>query len=391
VNERRVGIVMNGVTGRMGLRQHLERSIVAIREQGGILAADGSTIIPEPVLVGRNEAKLRRIADQYGLTRWTTDLSEALAEPDVEIYFDSQLTQLREKGVRAAVEAGKAIYCEKPIAEGLAAAVDLARLVRDAGLKNGVVQDKLSLPGLRKLKRLVDGGFFGQILSVRGEFGYWVFEGDWQVAQRPAWNYKREEGGGIVVDMFCHWRYVLDQIFAPVRSVYCQGATHIPTRYDEQGRAYDATAEDAAYGIFELDGGIIAQLNSSWTTRVFRDELVEFQVDGTEGSAVAGLRNCRAQHRSATPKPVWNPDLPATEPFRDQWLDVPDNEVFDNGFKVQWEMFLRHVVDTAEDVPFPWDFVEGAKGVQLAELGLQSWREGRKLEVPELNIGGGAA
>jgi predicted dehydrogenase len=387
VNERRVGIVMNGVTGRMGLRQHLERSIVAIREQGGILAADGSTIIPEPVLVGRNEAKLRRIADQYGLTRWTTDLSEALAEPDVEIYFDSQLTQLREKGVRAAVEAGKAIYCEKPIAEGLAAAVDLARLVRDTGLKNGVVQDKLSLPGLRKLKRLVDGGFFGQILSVRGEFGYWVFEGDWQEAQRPSWNYKREEGGGIVVDMFCHWRYFLDQIFAPVRSVYCQGATHIPTRYDEQGRAYDATAEDAAYGIFELDGGIIAQLNSSWTTRVFRDELVEFQVDGTEGSAVAGLRNCRAQHRSTTPKPVWNPDLPATEPFRDQWLDVPDNEVFDNGFKVQWEMFLRHVV---EDAPFTWDFVEGAKGVQLAELGLQSWREGRKLKVPELNIGGGA-
>src|SRR3954468_14022026 len=223
---------MNGVTGRMGLRQHLERSIVAIREQGGLPAADGTLIIPEPILVGRNELKLRRIAEQYGLERWTTDLAEALAEPDVEIYFDSQLTQLREKGVRAAVEAGKAIYCEKPIAEGLDAAVDLARLVRDSGLKNGVVQDKLSLPGLRKLKRLVDGGFFGQILSVRGEFGYWVFEGDWQEAQRPAWNYKAEEGGGIVVDMFPHWNYVLENLFGPVESVYAKATTHITSRVD---------------------------------------------------------------------------------------------------------------------------------------------------------------
>ena len=388
MNDRRVGIVMNGVTGRMGLRQHLERSIVAIREQGGLLAADGSMIIPEPILVGRNELKLRRIADQYGLTRWTTDLSEALAEPDVEIYFDSQLTQLREKGVRAAVEAGKAIYCEKPIAEGLDAAVDLARLVRDSGLKNGVVQDKLSLPGLRKLKRLVDGGFFGRILSVRGEFGYWVFEGDWQEAQRPAWNYKQRRGRRH------RRRHVLPLAVRarPDLRARSSPSTARPPPTSRPGTtsrasAYDATAEDAAYGIFELEGGIIAQLNSSWTTRVFRDELVEFQVDGTEGSAVAGLRNCRAQHRSATPKPVWNPDLPATEPFRDQWVEVPDNEVFDNGFKVQWEMFLRHVV---EDAPFTWDFVEGAKGVQLAELGLQSWREGRKLEVPELDIEGKA-
>jgi predicted dehydrogenase len=386
VNERRIGIVMNGVTGRMGLRQHLERSIVAIREQGGVAAADGTMIIPEPILVGRNELKLRRIAEQYGVTRWTTDLSEALAEPDVEIYFDSQLTQLREKGVRAAVEAGKAIYCEKPIAENLGAAVDLARVVIDSGLKNGVVMDKLSLPGLRKLKRLVDGGFFGRILSVRGDFGYWVFEGDWQEAQRPSWNYKLEEGGGIILDMFCHWRYVLDQTFGAVKSVYCQGATHIPTRVDEQGNEYDATADDAAYGVFELEGGIIAQMNSSWATRVFRDELVEFHVDGTEGSAVAGLRRCRAQHRSATPKPVWNPDLPATEKFREQWAEVPDNEVFDNGFKVQWEMFLRHVTSTDEDSKFAWDFVEAAKGVQLAELGLRSWREGRKLEVPALDL-----
>lgn len=383
MTDRTIGVVMNGVTGRMGLRQHLQRSILAIRDQGGIETAEGTRVVPEPILVGRNETKLRDIADAHGLTRWTTDLGEALAEPDVAIYFDAQVTQLRDKGVRAAIEAGKAVYCEKPLDEGLTGALDLARLARDAGVVNGVVQDKLSLPGLRKLKRLVDGGFFGRILSVRGEFGYWVFEGDWQPAQRPSWNYRSADGGGIVLDMFCHWRYVLDRLIAPVRTVYCQAATHLPVRYDEQGRAYNATADDAAYGIFELEGGIVAQLNSSWTTRVHRDELVEFHVDGTEGSAIAGLRECRVQHRAATPKPVWNPDVPNTMDFRSQWQPVPDNDVFDNGFKVQWEQFLRSVVDGE---PFPYDFLDGAKGVQLAELGLRSWQRGRKLDVAPLHL-----
>jgi predicted dehydrogenase len=378
---RSIGIVMNGVTGRMGYRQHLVRSILAIREQGGLPAADGTVLWPEPVLVGRSERKLRAIADQHGLTEWSTDLAEALARPGVEIYFDTQITGAREAAIRTAIAAGKHVYTEKPLAEDLAAALELGRLADEAEIKHGVVQDKLFLPGLLKLKRLVDGGFFGRILSVRGEFGYWVFEGDWQEAQRPSWNYRAEDGGGIIADMFCHWRYVLDDIIAPVRSVQALGATHIPERVDEDGKPYASTADDAAYGIFELDGGIIAQLNSSWTTRVFRDELVEFQVDGTEGSAVAGLRRCRVQHRSMTPKPVWNPDLPATEDFRAQWQEVPDNAEFDNGFKTQWEMFLRHVADDAE---FPWDFYAGARGVQLAELGLRSWREGRRIEIPEL-------
>jgi predicted dehydrogenase len=378
-----IGIVLNGVTGRMGYRQHLVRSLLAIREQGGLPTAGGDRIWPEVVLVGRSEIKLAEIAARHGLADWTTDLDAALARPDMQVYFDAQLTQQREKAIRAAIEAGKHVYTEKPLAEDLDSAVDLARAARAAGVKHGVVQDKLFLPGLRKLKRLIDGGFFGRILSVRGEFGYWVFEGDWQEAQRPSWNYRAADGGGIVVDMFPHWQYVLEQLFAPVRSVQTVIATHVPTRVDEGGESYDATADDAAYGIFELDGGIIAQINSSWAVRVYRDELVEFQVDGTHGSAVAGLRECRVQHRAATPKPVWNPDLPATERFRDQWQRVPDNEEFDNGFKVQWEAFLRHVV---EDQPFPWDFGAGARGVQLAELGLRSAREGRRIEVPELAL-----
>jgi predicted dehydrogenase len=381
MTEERVGIVMNGVTGRMGYRQHLVRSVLAIRDQGGLDLGDGRRVVPEPILVGRNENALRELAERHSVERWTTDLAEALAEPDAPIYFDSLITSQRPITVRAAIEAGKHIYCEKPISPTLAEAMELSALAREAGVKTGVVQDKLFLPGLLKLKRLIDGGFFGRILSVRGEFGYWVFEGDWQAAQRPSWNYRSEDGGGIVVDMFCHWQYVLRELFGPVRSVQALAATHIPQRWDEQGRPYTATADDAAYGIFELDGGIVAQINSSWAVRVNRDELVEFQVDGTEGSAVAGLRKCRVQHRSATPKPVWNPDLPATEDFRAQWQEVPDNGEFDNGFKAQWELFLRHVL---ADGPWSWDFLAGARGVQLAELGLKAAAEGTRITVPEL-------
>ncbi len=381
-----IGIVLNGVTGRMGYRQHLVRSLLALREQGGLPLRDGTRLWPEPVLVGRSEAKLREIADRHGLTDWTTDLTAALARPDVRIYFDSQVTAAREKALRLAIEAGKHIYTEKPTAEDLSGAVELARLADAAGVKHGVVQDKLFLPGLRKLDRLVRGGFFGRVLSVRGEFGYWVFEGDWQSAQRPSWNYRAADGGGITVDMFPHWHYVLEQIFGRVTSVTAYAATHLPDRWDEAGEHYAATADDAAYGIFEIeragqDSRIIAQINSSWAVRVYRDELVEFQVDGTEGSAIAGLRNCRIQHRASTPKPVWNPDLPATEDFRSQWQMVPDNEEFDNGFKAQWELFLRHVV---QDEPYRWNLWAGARGVQLAELGRRSARDGCRVEIPEL-------
>ncbi|MFD1537876.1 Gfo/Idh/MocA family protein [Nonomuraea guangzhouensis] len=378
---RTIGVVMNGVTGRMGYRQHLVRSVLAINEQGGVVLSDGSRVKLRPVLVGRSADKLSKIAADHHISRYTTDLDSALADDDNLIYFDAQVTGARVKAVLKAIEAGKHIYAEKPTAESVQEAVALAEAATAKGVKNGVVQDKLFLPGLLKLKRLIDGGFFGQILSVRGEFGYWVFEGDWQEAQRPSWNYRAEDGGGIVLDMFPHWHYVMENLFGRVESVYAKAVTHVPQRVDEQGRTYAATADDAAYGIFELAGGVIAQINSSWTVRVNRDELVEFQVDGTHGSAVAGLRNCRFQHRAATPKPVWNPDLPATARFREGWQEVPDNADFDNGFKIQWERFIRHVI---EDAPFPNDFASGARGVQLAELGLRSNAEGRRIEVPHL-------
>ena len=382
MSEKRIGIIMNGVTGRMGLNQHLIRSILAIRKEGGVKLRDGTTAWPDPILLGRSAEKLQKIARELGLTRWSTNLGECLANPQDTVYFDAQTTAMREESVEQAIHANKHIYCEKPLAGSMEAALRLARLATKAGVKQGVVQDKLFLPGILKLRRLVESGFFGRILSVRGEFGYWVFEGDWQPAQRPSWNYRREDGGGIILDMFCHWRYVLDHTIAKVRSVSCVAATDIPERVGENGKPYRCTAEDSAYGTFELEGGILAQINSSWAVRVYRDELFGLQVEGTLGSAVAGLRDCRVQHRVNTPRPVWNPDLPSPFVFRDQWQGVPDNAAFDNAFKVQWEGFLAHV---AANEPFPHNFLEGARGVQLAELGMQSWRERRWLDVPELN------
>jgi predicted dehydrogenase len=383
MSRHRIGIIMNGVTGRMGHHQHLVRSVLAIREQGGIALDDGAVLWPEPLLVGRDAGKLSALAQRYGLDQWTTSLDEALARPDFEVYFDAQLTHVREPALAAALKAGKHAYVEKPVAGSLDGALRLARQARDAGVVTGVVADKVFLPGLIKLRRLVAGGFFGRILAVRIDFGYWVFEGDWQSAQRPSWNYRAQDGGGITLDMFPHWRYVLEELAGPVQSVYNHRITHIPQRWDERGEPYAATADDSAYAILELAGGVIAQVNSSWATRVSRKELVEFQVDGTLGSAVAGLRECRVQSRAMTPRPVWNPDLATPEDFPAQWAVVPDNAEFDNGFKAQWELFLTHVY---RGTPFRYDLLAGARGVQLAELAVESSRTGRRVGVPPLEV-----
>jgi predicted dehydrogenase len=379
--DRRLGIIMNGVTGRMGTNQHLIRSILAIRNQGGVRLKDGTRIMPDPILVGRDSDKLRRLAAAHQIARWTTDLDKALADKNDRLFFDAASTQLRASLVRKAIAAGKDIYCEKPVADSLKDALELYQLAEKAGVKHGVVQDKLWLPGLLKLKMLIDSGFFGRILSVKGDFGYWVFEGDWQQANRPSWNYRKEDGGGIILDMLCHWRYVLDNLFGEVKSVLCHGAVHIPERVDESGKRYKATADDAAYSIFQLEGDIIAQINSSWTTRVRRDDLVTFQVDGTHGSAVAGLTRCFSQHRVNTPRPVWNPDIKQPIDFFGTWEEVPDNTPADNAFKAEWELFIKHMFD---GTPFPWNLKAGAKGVQLAEAGLKSWAERRWVDIAPL-------
>jgi predicted dehydrogenase len=378
-----IHVAVNGVTGRMGYRQHLVRSLLAIREQGGVELEDGTVVWPEPVLVGRNASRLRDIASRHGLDRWTTDLDEALADPAIEVYFDAQVTSAREASVLRAIEAGKHVYTEKPVAGSADGAVQLARAAKAAGITHGVVQDKLFLPGVIKLRRLVRAGFFGRVLSVRLEFGYWVFEGDDIPAQRPSWNYRAEAGGGIVLDMFPHWQYLLTDLFGPVEGLYVRSVTHVPRRWDESGTPYDATADDAAYAVLEFASGAFASVNSSWAVRVNRRELLELQVDGTHGSAVAGLRECAVQHRVSTPLPVWNPDQPDPLDYRAMWTDVPDNMAFGNAFKAQWELFLRAA---AVGAPFTWDLVEGARGVQLASLALSSSAEGRRIAVPPLGV-----
>ena len=376
-----IGIIMNGVTGRMGKNQHLLRSIVPIINQGGVKISDHETIIPDPVLVGRNATKLDQLSEESGIKKWTTDLDSVLKDENYQVYFDAQRTDLRVESVKKAVAAGKHIYSVKPSAVTTDEAVELFKVADQAGVKHGVVQDKLWLPGLVKLRQLRDQGFFGNILSVKADFGYWVFEGDTIPPQRPSWNYRKEDGGGIILDMFCHWRYVIDNLFGNIKAVSCLAATHLDKRWEEDGSSYKATADDAAYAIFELEGGIIAQFNSSWATRVRRDDLLTIQVDGTKGSAVAGLRDVWVQPYSATPKPVWNPDVDRDHDFYADWIKVPHQQDFDNAFKIQWELFLRHIV---KDEPFRWNLLEAAKGNQLADIGYQAAEQRQWMKVPDL-------
>jgi predicted dehydrogenase len=380
---QRIGIILNGVTGRMGTNQHLIRSILAIIQQGGLKISDAITLMPDPILTGRNADKLQALAKRTGVEKYSTDIDAVLADPAYEIFFDASGTLQRAGFVEKAVKAGKAIYCEKPTAVETAEALRLAQLCEDAGVKNGVVQDKLWLPGIRKFRVLRDQGFFGRILSVRGEFGYWVFTGEDedQPAQRPSWNYRKEDGGGIIVDMLCHWRYVVDNLFGPVKAVSCLGATHLPERLDEKGNTYACTSDDACYATFELENGVICQFNSSWTVRVRRDDLFTMQVDGTHGSAIVGLRKCWAQSLGTTPRPTWNPDIDQPIDFFNSWQEVPDATTYDNAFKIQWELFLKHV---ALGTSFPYTLREGAKGVQLAEAGLQSWEQRKWVELEKL-------
>ena len=382
--EIRLGVAMNGVSGRMGTNQHLIRSMVKIREEGGVALSDGRRIVPDPLLVGRSEEKLAALGAAHGFDNWTTDLDAAIRDPDYPLFFDTASTVHRAEILRKAIDAGKHIYCEKPSAATLEDALDLYRRAEKAGIRHGVVQDKIFLPGLLKMKRLIDDGVLGRLLSIKIDFGYWVFEGDWRAAQRPSWNYRKADAGGIILDMMPHWRYVLDNVFGKVRSVVCRGAINFDRRWDENDEPYDADADDGSCAMIELDNGAVAQIFASWCTRVRKDDLVTFHADGVLGAAVSGLTRCFVQDRDSTPSPVWNPDEPQTIDFFGTWEEYGADLSFDNGFKTEWEMFIRSLYD---DGPFTWNLLEGAKGVQLAECAMRSWEERRWIDVAPLEAG----
>ncbi len=380
--ERRIGIILHGATGRMGSTQHL-RHLQAIRQEGGLPLRNGDRLVPDVLLAGRSAEKLEALSRVHEGTRWTTDLDAALADTANDIFFDCAVTGYRAPLARRAIAAGKHVYLEKPVAPSLDEAMHLARLAAAAGVRHGVIQDKVHLPGLMKLRMLRDAGFFGRILSVKIEFGWWVFDGAFQPSQRSSWNYRKSEGGGLVLDMYAHWRYIIDRAIAPVTRVLCRTAIHTPRRVDERGAAYDVDTDDAAYALMELEGGAIATVMTSWATRLRRDDMLVIHVDGTLGSAVAGLHRCRTQSLVNTPKPPWNADVPQPMDFYGQWQDVPDNIAYPPSFRACWDGFLRHV---GEDAPFVPTLLEGAKAVQLAELAYRSDAEGRWLDVPALTL-----
>jgi len=379
--DHRIGVIINGATGRMGTTQHMA-NLLAIAAEGGLPLRNGDRLVPELMLVGRDADRLAALAAAHGGLRWTTNLAEALAGPD-NIFMDCAATGDRPARVRQAIAAGKHIHIEKPTAPTVDEAMELARLADKARVKHGVIQDKLFLPGFAKLLFVKNAGFFGRVLSIKIDAGSWVFDGTTQECQRPSWNYKRAEGGGIALDMMAHWRYMIDRLAAPVTGVSALMSTAIPQRVDERGQPYTVDVEDTSHALLKLAGGAVGVITNSWATRVRRDDTMVVQIDGAAGSAVAGRMRCFTQSAVNTPEAFFGGGRPANMDFLAQWQEVPDTLPVKNPFRHCWEAFLRHV---GEDAPYVPTLVEGAKAVQLADLAYRSVAEGRWMPVPELHL-----
>jgi predicted dehydrogenase len=379
--DRRIGIILNGATGRMGTTQHVP-NLLAIAAEGGLKLRNGDRLVPDLLIVGRDPDRLSALACAHGGLRWTTNLTEALHTPD-DIFMDCAATGDRPVRVRRAIAAGKHIHIEKPTASTVDEAMELARLAHKAGVKHGVIQDKLFLPGFAKLLFVKNAGFFGRVLSIKIDAGSWIFDGVTQECQRPSWNYRRAEGGGLALDMMAHWRYMVDRLAAPVIGVSAMMSTAIPKRVDEHGQLYDVDVEDTSHALLKLAGGAVGIITNSWATRVRRDDTMVVQIDGTAGSAVAGRMRCFTQSAVNTPEAFFGGGRPANMDFIAQWQEVPDSLPVRNPFRQCWEAFLRHV---GEDAPYVSTLLEGAKAVQLADSAYRSVAEGRWMDLPELRL-----
>mgnify|MGYP001349413636 FL=1 len=364
-----LGIILNGATGRICRTQHIRGGLAQIRDEGG-LHVDDDVVMPRLLLAGRNETRLAEVANEFGIEEWTTDLDAALADPEFPVFFDAAATHLRLDTLNRAIDAGKHIYTEKPIAPSVAEGLELMRRADEQALRHGAVEDKLFLPGFRKLQSLVEQGFFGRVVGFRLEFGWWVFDGVEAESQRPSWNYTKDGGGGLLSDMHPHWRYVIEGILGPIARVACSAWTAQPERIDEEGKRYDVDVEDATATLLELEDGARGAILSSWARRVRGDDLVTFQIDGTKGSAVAGLRKCWAQSAADTPRIEgfnMGPDTATMDFSADydaQWTEIDEVAPYKNPYRFGWEGFIPHVVTGA---PFEHTLAAGIRDVQLAE------------------------
>jgi len=369
---KEIGIIVHGATGRIGATQHLANALAPIRAEGGLVSGT-NRIMPRLLLAGRNATRLEEIARLHGGLEWTTDVDAALAKPAYSIFFDAAATEQRVAVLTKAIAAGKHIYSEKPAAPTVAEGLALLHAARARGLKTGVVEDKIYLPGLQKLRTLSADGFFGRVTGFRLEFGWWVFDGIERASQRPSWNYKRTTGGGLTLDMYPHWRYVLEGILGPIQRVVTAASTAIPERRDETGAPYRVDVEDASLTLAELANGVIGSIICSWATRVRRDDLLTLQIDGTAGSAIAGLHRCWIQTSAETPLVKhFNPDRDLGIDYRADWKEVAGRGSYINPYRMGWEKFLRHVAD---DAPLTNDFAAGLRDVQLAQACYRSLAE----------------
>jgi predicted dehydrogenase len=377
--QQTTGIIIHGATGRIASTQHLANALVPIIAEGG-LAIGPDRLVPRLLLVGRDAKRLAALAQTYGISESTTDLDAALASRDHSLFFDAAPTAQRFSTLQKAIAAGKHVYSEKPLAPTLAQAKALLREAQARALKHGVVEDKLGLPGLRRLAEVALSGELGRIAGFRLEFGWWIFDGTERATQRPSWNYK--EGGGLLFDMYPHWRYVIEGLIGPVLRVASAHWIATPERIDEDGTRYRVPVEDSAATLVEIEGGVFGTILSSWATRVRRDDLFTLQIDGSRASALATLHRCYLQPAAQTPEIAhFNIAKDIGTDYRTHWTELPSLGAGKIPYRAGWESFLRHV---AVDAPLASDFSAGIRDVAFAEVCQRSMAERSWIEMPAL-------